>query len=111
MIPYNAPTRDMRFVINDLGLLAAVQKLPGCEDTNAELVDAVLEEAGKLAGGVLAPLNMSGDAEGAALENGVVRTAEGFADAYRQFVDGGWNSIPFEPAFGGQGLQYWMDTI
>ena len=106
MTAYNAPTRDMRFVINELGLLTAIQKLPGCEDTNAELVDAVLEEAGKLAGGVLAPINESGDVQGAALENGVVRTADGFADAYRQFVDGGWNSMPFEPDYGGQGLPW-----
>ena len=106
MTAYNAPTRDMRFVINELGLLTAIQKLPGCEDTNAELVDAVLEEAGKLSGGVLAPINESGDVQGAALENGVVRTADGFADAYRQFVDGGWNSMPFEPDYGGQGLPW-----
>lgn len=106
MPDYNAPTRDMRFVINELGLLPAIQKLPGCEDTNAELVDAVLEEAGKLANGVLSPINASGDAQGAVLENGVVRTADGFADAYRQFVDGGWNSVPFDPDYGGQGLPW-----
>ena len=107
---YIAPTRDMRFVINELGLLPAIQKLRGCEDTNEELVDAVLEEAGKLAGGVLAPLNASGDAQGAVLENGVVRTAEGFSDAYRQFVEGGWNSVPFDQAYGGQGLP-WLVSI
>lgn len=106
MTAYNAPTQDMRFVINELGLLPAIQTLPGCEDTNTELVDAVLEEAGKLAGGVLAPINASGDAQGAVLENGVVRAADGFADAYRQFVDGGWNSIPFDPDYGGQGLPW-----
>ena len=106
MTGYTAPTRDMRFVINELGLLPAIQKLPGYGDTNEELVDAVLEEAGKLAGGVLAPTNASGDAQGAVLENGVVRTAEGFSDAYRQFVDGGWNSVPFDPDYGGQGLPW-----
>ncbi len=106
MTAYNAPTRDMHFVMNDLGLLPAIQKLPGCEDTNTELVDAVLEEASKLAGSVVAPINTTGDLEGAALENGVVRTAEGFSDAYQQFVDGGWNSIPFDPDFGGQGLPW-----
>jgi len=110
MNSYIAPTRDMRFVINELGLLPAIQKLRGCEDTNEELVDAVLEEAGKLAGGVLAPLNASGDAQGAMLENGVVRTAEGFSDAYRQFVEGGWNSVPFDQAYGGQGLP-WLVSI
>jgi len=106
MTAYNAPTQDMRFVMNELGLLPAIQSLPGCEDTNAELVEAVLEEAGKLAGGVLAPINASGDAQGAVLENGIVRTADGFADAYKQFVDGGWNSIPFDPDYGGQGLPW-----
>ena len=106
MTTYTAPSRDMRFVINELGLLPAIQKLPGCEDTNEELVDVILEEAGKLAGGVLAPINASGDTQGAFLENGVVRTAEGFSDAYRQFVEGGWNSVPFDPDYGGQGLPW-----
>jgi len=100
----------MRFVMHDLRLLPALQTLPGCEEAGAELVDAVLEEAGKLAAGVLAPLNAPGDTQGAALENGVVRTADGFADAYRQFVEGGWNSIPFDPTYGGQGLP-WLVAI
>ena len=106
MIPYNAPIRDMRFVMQDLGLLDAVRALPGCEEASAELVDAVLEEAGKLAGGILAPINGSGDAQGSVLENGVVRSADGFADAYGTYVAGGWNAIPFDPAAGGQGLPW-----
>ena len=69
-----------------------------------DTVTAVLEEAAKLAGDVLAPLNLSGDHEGSLLENGVVRTPKGFEEAYRSYVDGGWNGLPFDPEFGGQGL-------
>src|SRR3546814_20155338 len=67
-------------------------------------------EAGKLAGGALAPLNEAGDQQGARLENGVVRTPDGFADAYRQFVDGGWNGAPFEEEWGGMGLPWLVAT-
>ncbi|MEX2617876.1 MAG: acyl-CoA dehydrogenase [Alphaproteobacteria bacterium] len=106
MSTYNAPIRDMKFLFHDLGLLKAVQELPGCEDASADLVDAILEESGKLAGGILAPLNTVGDTEGAVLENGMVRTAKGFTEAYRAFIDGGWNSLPFDPKNGGQGLPW-----
>lgn len=106
MSSYNAPIRDMKFLFHDLGLLKAVQDLPGCEDASADMVDAILEESGKLAGNILAPLNTVGDAQGAVLENGMVRTAEGFSEAYRTFIDGGWNSLPFDPANGGQGLPW-----
>ncbi len=110
MIPYSAPTRDMQFLFEDLGLLNQLQTLPGCEDTSADLVNQVLEEANKLARDVLAPINYSGNLEGATLENGVVRTAEGWKEAYRHYVDGGWNSVPFEPDYGGQGLPWTLAT-
>ena len=86
MTGYEAPTRDMRFVMHDLELLPAVRKLPGFEEASADLVDAVLEEGGKLAGEALAPLNATGDAQGAILENGVVRAADGFAEAQPVFL-------------------------
>jgi alkylation response protein AidB-like acyl-CoA dehydrogenase len=106
MVPYKAPIADMRFVLNDLGLLAQVQQLPGGEEASPDLVDAVLEEAGKLARDVLAPTNKTGDSERARLENGVVRTPTGFVDAYKAYVEGGWNAVPFEPEYGGQGLPW-----
>jgi alkylation response protein AidB-like acyl-CoA dehydrogenase len=87
-----------------------VAALPGAEDLSVELVDSIFEEAGKFAGGVLGPLNVIGDKQGSRLENGVVRTPDGWADAYKAFVDGGWNSVPFDPAFGGQGLP-WIVSI
>ncbi|MEN3161572.1 acyl-CoA dehydrogenase [Tistrella mobilis] len=104
MFGYTAPIRDMRFVMREIVDIEGLSQLPGCDAATPDTVDAILEEAGKLAGGVIAPLNRTGDQTGSRVENGVVRTPEGWREAYRQFVDGGWNSIPFEPEFGGQGL-------
>jgi len=106
MIPYTAPVDDLRFVLNEVVGLDAIAALPNCETAAPDLVDAVLEEAGKFASGVLAPLNRVGDKEGSKLENGVVRTPTGWKDAYSQFVESGWNSLPFEPEYGGQGLPW-----
>ncbi|WP_119679131.1 acyl-CoA dehydrogenase [Indioceanicola profundi] len=106
MIPYNAPIDDMRFTLNHVVGLPAVAQLPGYEAADADLVDAVLEEAGKLARDVLAPINWQGDRDGAVLENGVVRTAPGFKEAYKAYAEGGWNSVPFDPDHGGQGLPW-----
>ncbi|MGE0724522.1 MAG: acyl-CoA dehydrogenase [Alphaproteobacteria bacterium] len=104
MVDYAAPLADMRFVLRHVAGLEAVAALPGMEAADPELVDQILDEAARFAGGVLAPLNHAGDREGSRLENGVVRTPAGFREAYRGFVDGGWNGIAFDPAHGGQGL-------
>ena len=100
---YTPPFAEMRFAL-DLAGLEQVAALPGGAETTPDLVDAVLAEASKLAAEVLAPLNQPGDKEGARLENGVVYTPKGFREAYRTFVEGGWNSVPFDPDHGGQGL-------
>jgi len=104
MSAYAAPLKDMKFVVNELAGLAQVAKLPGCEDATPDTVDAILEEAGKFAAGVLDPLNWSGDQEGSQWKDGAVTTPQGFKAAYRQFVEGGWNALPLEPEWGGQGL-------
>ncbi|HKC44227.1 MAG TPA: acyl-CoA dehydrogenase [Burkholderiales bacterium] len=104
MTTYLAPVRDMRFVMNDLAGLSGLQSLPGFADATPELADAVLEEAAKLAAEVLAPLNKPGDAQGARLGKDGVIAADGFAKAYRLFVEGGWNGLGGDPEFGGQGL-------
>ena len=103
---YSAPLADMRFALREVAGLERVAALPGYEHATDDTVDAVLEEAAKLAGNGLAPLNRDGDKVGAKLENGVVRTAPGFAGMYKEFVDGGWNSLPFDPEFGGQGMPW-----
>ena len=103
---YTAPLADMRFALREVAGLQQVAALPGYEHATDDTVDAVLEEAAKLAGNGLAPLNREGDKVGAKLENGVVRTAPGFAGIYKEFVAGGWNSLPFDPEFGGQGMPW-----
>ena len=110
MTSYAAPLADMRFVMRELAGLEAVAALPGCADATPDLVDAILEEAAKFGGEVLAPLNQPGDRQGCVFENGVVRTPDGFADAYARFVDGGWNGVPFDPEYGGQGLPWLVST-
>jgi alkylation response protein AidB-like acyl-CoA dehydrogenase len=96
----------MRFATTRLAGFADLARLPGGEDLSESLLDSILEAGGKFAGGVLAPLNRRGDIETSRLENGVVRTPTGWAEAYRGFVDGGWNSVPFDAEFGGQGLPW-----
>jgi alkylation response protein AidB-like acyl-CoA dehydrogenase len=99
---YKAPVRDLMFSLEaaaDYGRLAAL-----FPHADAETTTAVLEGAGALAADVLAPLNRIGDTVGAKLENGVVRTAPGFPDAYKQFAAGGWNGLSAAEAHGGQGL-------
>ncbi|MDF1793845.1 MAG: acyl-CoA dehydrogenase [Thalassobaculaceae bacterium] len=110
MSPYAAPLRDMRFVLNDVVGLGRIAALPGLENADPELIAQVLEEGGKLAGDVLAPLNAVGDKQHPWLENGVVRTPDGFAEAYRQFAEGGWNGAPFEEEYGGMGLPWLVST-
>lgn len=110
MAAYRAPVSDMRFVINELASFDTVRMLVGEEDLNAELVDAILDEADRFASEVLAPLNAVGDRIGCVLENGVVRTPPGFREAYAQFVEGGWNGIQFAPEHGGQGLPRLVST-
>jgi alkylation response protein AidB-like acyl-CoA dehydrogenase len=110
MHDYNAPLKDMRFALNEIAGIEALADLPGYEEVSPDLVDAVLEEAGKLANGVIGPLNRPGDQAGAKIDGGVVTTAPGFKDAYQQFVEGGWNSLPFNPDFGGQGLPWTLNV-
>ena len=110
MSAYVAPLKDMRFVLKELAGLAEVAKLPGFEEATPDTVDAILEEASKFASEVLDPINLSGDQEGSKLSDGEVRTPRGFRDAYRKFCDGGWNALPFEHEWGGQGLPRLVST-
>jgi alkylation response protein AidB-like acyl-CoA dehydrogenase len=103
MAVYSAPLRDMRFVYHELLDGDALAEMPAYADFTSDVVDAVLEEACKFTSEVLFPLNLSGDAEGCTLENGVVRTPKGFKEAYDQFAQGGWTGIAADPEYGGQG--------
>ena len=106
MSTYTAPLKDMQFAITEFAGLAGVAALPGCEEVNAELVEAVLAEAGKFAQGVLDPLNRSGDQEGAQWRDGTVTAPAGFREAYAQFTEAGWNGLAGATEYGGQGLPH-----
>ncbi len=104
MSNYCAPIRDMKFVLRHLAGLDQVAALPGYEEATPDVVDAILEEAGRFAAEVLAPINFSGDQEGARWDDGRVTMPKGFKQAYAAYVENGWNGIEFDPAFGGQGM-------
>ena len=106
---YDAPVRDMQFVLHDV-LDVSSQDIPGYDELDRDFTEAVLTEAGKLATEVLAPLNRVGDEQGCRLENGVVRTPEGFRAAYDKMREGGWIGLDADPEFGGQGMPYVMNS-
>lgn len=106
---YNAPVTDMQFILHEV-LKVSGSGIPGYDELEPDFTSAVLEEAGKLARDVLAPLNRVGDMQGCRLENGVVRTPEGFAEAFAQLKEGGWTALDCDPEYGGQGLPYVMQT-
>ncbi|WP_448582754.1 acyl-CoA dehydrogenase C-terminal domain-containing protein [Thermaurantiacus sp.] len=104
---YRAPIAEQKFVLETVADLAGLATLPGFEAATFDLVDAVLEEAGKLASGVFAPLNSLGDREGARIAaDGAVILPEGFAAAFAAYRDGGWIGLNAAPAWGGQGLPF-----
>jgi alkylation response protein AidB-like acyl-CoA dehydrogenase len=109
MPSYTAPVKDTQFILHDL-LKVTEQDIPGYDELDPDFTAAIFEEAGKVATEVLQPLNVVGDTQGCILENGVVRTPEGFKEAFDQMCEGGWTSLDCDPEFGGQGLPYLMAT-
>ena len=109
---YNAPTRDTRFVINEMLDLSSYGNLPGFESADADMVEAVVNEAGKFCSEVLAPLNQTGDQQGCTRhEDGSVTTPEGFKEAFDQYREAGWGTISAPEEFGGQGLPHVLGFV
>ncbi|MEE4117661.1 MAG: acyl-CoA dehydrogenase C-terminal domain-containing protein [Paracoccaceae bacterium] len=106
---YTAPVPDIAFVLHDV-LEAEKQDIPGYAELERELTSAVLQEAAKISEQVLQPLNVVGDRQGCTLENGVVRTPDGFKAAYDQIAEGGWIGLDADPEHGGQGMPYLLST-
>ena len=109
MPTYNPPVRDMQFVLHEvLNVADELKALPAHAETDADTINAVIEEAGKFAAEVTFPLNISGDEEGCTLDKATheVKTPKGFKDAYAKYVEGGWPALSCDPAFGGQGLPF-----
>jgi len=109
MPSYTAPTKDMQFVLHDV-LDVGAADLRGYDEMDRDTTQAILDEAAKLAEQVLQPLNAPGDHQGCRLDNGAVRTPDGFPAAYAQLRDGGWLSLDADPAYGGQGMPYVLET-
>ena len=107
---YAAPVKDMQFLLHQV-LNISTQDIPGYSDLDEGFTGAVLEEAGKLASEVMAPLNAVGDREGCTLENGVVRTPKGFKAAFDAIRDGGWTALDCDPDYGGQGLPHLIHAV
>jgi alkylation response protein AidB-like acyl-CoA dehydrogenase len=109
MPSYTAPADDIRFVLHEV-LDVTGSDVPGYGDLDPSFTGAIIEEAGKLARDVLAPLNAAGDQEGCRLENGMVYTPKGFIEAFQAVKDGGWNGLDLPEEFGGQNLPYVVGT-
>ena len=106
---YNPPLRDMQFVMHEvLEVGSVLQTLPAHAETDADTINAVLEEGGKFAAEIVFPLNISGDAEGCQLDKSTheVKTPTGFKEAYAKYLEGGWAALSCDPEYGGQGLPF-----
>ena len=108
MSSYSAPLRDIRFTLFDLLDVESTFAQLGFDEAGRDLVDPMLDEAARFAGTVLAPLNKAGDEHGVRYDkdSGSVTTAPGFAEAYRQFTEGGWSGLSAPSEFGGMGLPH-----
>ena len=107
MPSYTAPTRDTRFIINEVLDLESYAELPGFEAASADVTDAVINEGGKFCAEVLAPINQSGDQEGCTRhEDGSVTAPKGFKEAFDQFREAGWGTLSQPEEFGGQGMPH-----
>ncbi len=109
MPTYTPPIKDIQFLLHDL-MKVSESDIPGYDELEPDFTGAVLEEAGKIAANVLQPLNTVGDEEGCTLENGVVRTPEGFKEAFNQMAKGGWMGLDCDTEYGGQGMPHLLNT-
>ena len=104
MAEYIAPLADLNFVISELAGLGELNKLPNFEHATDDLLEPILEEASRFAREVLSPTNVIGDQQGCSVENGVVKVPSEFSDAYKLFVEGGWQGLDCSQDYGGMGM-------
>lgn len=105
MLQYKAPVMDMKFLIEDVfNYYPHYEKYPEFSEATPDLVNAILQECAKFCENELLPLNQSGDKEGCKFNNGIVTTPSGFKEAYKKYVEGGWQSLSHPIEHGGQGL-------
>jgi alkylation response protein AidB-like acyl-CoA dehydrogenase len=101
---YEPPLRDYQFILHEALKIHEETEIEGYEEMSEDFTGAILDEAGKIARDVLAPINQTGDQQGCRLENGVVYTPDGFKEAWQTLVEGGWPSMECDPEYGGQGI-------
>jgi len=112
MFTYQAPLKDIQFVLSDLlNASESLRTIPAFAEIDDDLMLQVIEEAGRFASEVLFPLNAVGDREGARYSEGTVTTPKGFAQAYRQFREAGWPALACDPEYGGQGLPHTLNSV
>ena len=111
MAAYKAPVRDIRFVIHEVLNFEDHYNKLGVEDVDASMIDAFLEEGAKFSMNELDAIYRSGDEEGCKFDNGTVTTPKGFKEAFAQYVEGGWNGLAADPAYGGQGLPHSLGLL
>ncbi len=112
MANYRAPLRDMQFLLRDVFQAEKLfSQMPGTEEVTADLINAIVEEAGKIAEGLLAPINQSGDQQACRIENGAVKTPDGFKEAYAAYAAGGWSGLTGDVNYGGQGMPKLLSAI
>ena len=107
MSNYTAPVADMSFVLKEVVALEKLCEFADFDSSTVDMVETVLDAAGKLAKEEIEPTNQPGDLQGVKIDStGKVATAEGFKEAYQHYVDGGWGSLQFSPEYGGQGIPF-----
>jgi len=112
MAIYRAPLRDIRFLLDNVfDVEQLFASMPGTAEVTGDLIAAIVKEAGKIAEGLLSPINQSGDAEACHFENGIVTTPKGFKEAYEAFADGGWPSLTGDVNYGGQGMPKMLSAV
>src|SRR5690348_2570924 len=107
---YTAPITDMLFMLHHVGGMESARREGWLEEPGDDMLEALLDQAGKFAAEQLAPLNATGDREGARIENGQVYTPRGFREAYRSWIEGGWNAVTAPEEWGGSGMPCTVGT-
>lgn len=112
MATYRAPLADMRFLLTDVFQAESLfASMPDTAEVSEDLINAIVDEAGKIAEGLLSPINQTGDQIGCKLENGAVSTPEGFKQAYKAYAEGGWSGLTGDVNYGGQGMPKLLSAI
>ena len=112
MAAYRAPLKDIQFLLNDVFDVGQVfASMPDTAEVTDDLISAIVEEAGKIAEGLLAPINQSGDQESCHFVDGTVTTPKGFKEAYKAYAEGGWSSLTGDVNYGGQGMPKMLSAV